>query len=241
MSSVKWISHRGYHEVFPENSLSAFKAAVDLGFKALETDLQVTADGHIVLAHDSTLARVSANSDDINSLCRMQCEHIKLKKGESLLFFEDFVSEFKDCSWTLDIKPYHGWETLSSLYHWSRENRLYDFIQENSRFLLWNSEQEIACKNYFPQAKFYQQQWQCYSACISAVTGLGTGRFISKDGVYALPPVFGRIDLNKKRIYKRYFQNNAKIISYLPRFDRETRVAIELGASEVLTNGKILM
>lgn len=49
------IAHRGYSTKFPENTLAAFKAAVDVGAHALEMDLQLTKDGIVVVSHDPTL------------------------------------------------------------------------------------------------------------------------------------------------------------------------------------------
>ena len=54
----KLIAHRGLHDgKVPENSLSAFRAAVREGFP-IETDLHITADGEVVVFHDDSLARM---------------------------------------------------------------------------------------------------------------------------------------------------------------------------------------
>ena len=52
------ISHRGLHdEVSPENSMSAFKKAMDKGF-AIEVDVYLTTDNQIVIFHDYNLKRM---------------------------------------------------------------------------------------------------------------------------------------------------------------------------------------
>ncbi|OTB09053.1 hypothetical protein M426DRAFT_29083, partial [Hypoxylon sp. CI-4A] len=51
------IAHRGYKVVAPENSMLAFRAAVEAGAHALETDLHLSRDGVVVLAHDGKLKR----------------------------------------------------------------------------------------------------------------------------------------------------------------------------------------
>lgn len=45
------IGHRGYNAVFPENTMAAFRGAVEVGAHALETDLHLSKDGTIVLSH----------------------------------------------------------------------------------------------------------------------------------------------------------------------------------------------
>jgi phosphatidylglycerol phospholipase C len=45
------IAHRGYKAAWPENTMGAFKGAVQVGAHAIETDLQLTADGVVVISH----------------------------------------------------------------------------------------------------------------------------------------------------------------------------------------------
>lgn len=45
------IAHRGYKARFPENTLAAFRGAVDVGAHAIETDLHLSKDGVVVLSH----------------------------------------------------------------------------------------------------------------------------------------------------------------------------------------------
>nr|WP_246204973.1 glycerophosphodiester phosphodiesterase family protein [Altericroceibacterium indicum] len=49
------IAHRGASSLNVENSLSAFRKALELGVDGVETDTQLTADGQLVLNHDFTL------------------------------------------------------------------------------------------------------------------------------------------------------------------------------------------
>ncbi len=52
------IAHRGYSSRYPENTMPAFQAAVDLGYGYVETDVHATSDNVVVAFHDSTLDRV---------------------------------------------------------------------------------------------------------------------------------------------------------------------------------------
>lgn len=51
------IAHRGASAYVPENTLAAFQLAYDMGVTEIETDVQLTPDGVVVLCHDRTLAR----------------------------------------------------------------------------------------------------------------------------------------------------------------------------------------
>lgn len=48
-------AHRGGRGLYPENTLPAFEHALRLGVSTLELDIGVTADGVVVIAHDSSL------------------------------------------------------------------------------------------------------------------------------------------------------------------------------------------
>ena len=45
-------SHRGYHEVYPDNTLAAVRAAFELGADFAEVDVLETADDVLVLSHE---------------------------------------------------------------------------------------------------------------------------------------------------------------------------------------------
>lgn len=53
------IAHRGGAERWPENTLLAFRRSYELGYRWIETDVQLTADGELVLFHDLTLERTT--------------------------------------------------------------------------------------------------------------------------------------------------------------------------------------
>ena len=52
-------AHRGAAAELPENTLPSFRLALELGANALETDAWLTADGHLVVAHDPTGERTA--------------------------------------------------------------------------------------------------------------------------------------------------------------------------------------
>lgn len=53
--TVYVIAHRGYHKGYPENTLIAYKKAIELGVDFIEIDLRTTKDGAIVSVHNSKI------------------------------------------------------------------------------------------------------------------------------------------------------------------------------------------
>jgi glycerophosphoryl diester phosphodiesterase len=52
-------AHRGAPAELPENTLESFQRALDIGVDAIETDVHMTADGHIILSHDPSALRMT--------------------------------------------------------------------------------------------------------------------------------------------------------------------------------------
>ncbi|HEX7839342.1 MAG TPA: glycerophosphodiester phosphodiesterase family protein, partial [Kofleriaceae bacterium] len=59
MHARRLYAHRGASAERPENTLSAFERAVEIGVDALEMDVHVTRDNHLIVAHDLTALRTA--------------------------------------------------------------------------------------------------------------------------------------------------------------------------------------
>lgn len=59
MHARRLYAHRGASAERPENTMPAFERAVELGVDALETDVHLTRDDHLIAAHDPTAARTA--------------------------------------------------------------------------------------------------------------------------------------------------------------------------------------
>jgi len=53
------VAHRGASEEHPEHTLIAYERAIEVGADALECDVRLTSDGHLVCVHDPRLDRTS--------------------------------------------------------------------------------------------------------------------------------------------------------------------------------------
>jgi glycerophosphoryl diester phosphodiesterase len=86
---VRNIAHRGASGSFPENTLAAFRAAIEAGAGMCELDVQLTRDGAMVVIHDDTVDRTT---DGTGAVAAMTLAEIKrLDAGEK--FASHFVGE----------------------------------------------------------------------------------------------------------------------------------------------------
>ncbi len=73
-------AHRGLHgNGIPENSLAAFGKAADMGF-GIELDVQLSADGEVVVFHDYTLERMTGDGRKLSALTLEELKKLRLDR-----------------------------------------------------------------------------------------------------------------------------------------------------------------
>lgn len=108
------MAHRGFSLGGLENSMAAFRAAVDLGFGHLETDVHTTADGVLVLFHDETLDRLTEVRGRIADLPAAAVARARIGGTEPILRFDELVAAFPDVRLNIDVKDWNSVATLAS-------------------------------------------------------------------------------------------------------------------------------
>ncbi|MFB0917699.1 MAG: glycerophosphodiester phosphodiesterase [Clostridiaceae bacterium] len=77
-------AHRGYSKVYPENTILAFKKALEFGCDGIECDVQMTRDNRLVVIHDEKINRVSAGRGFVKDYSYGELEKLdfgKIKPG----------------------------------------------------------------------------------------------------------------------------------------------------------------
>ena len=96
--------HRGGDEEKTENTLEAFQYSSDLGFVFMETDVQSTSDGKVVVFHDNDLKRVAGLNKKVSDLTLQEIKKIELFKGGRVPSLDDTLSSFPNLRFNIDIK-----------------------------------------------------------------------------------------------------------------------------------------
>jgi glycerophosphoryl diester phosphodiesterase len=97
-------AHRGGASEAPENTLPAFQHAVDLGYRYLETDVHVTADGVLVAFHDDRLDRVTDRSGAIHELPWSEVREARVDGREPIPLLEDVLGSWPEVRVNIDPK-----------------------------------------------------------------------------------------------------------------------------------------
>jgi glycerophosphoryl diester phosphodiesterase len=98
------MAHRGGAIEHLENSMPAFEACVAMGYRYLETDVRVTADGVLVVFHDATLGRITDRAGRVEHLTWKQVSDARIGGREPILRLEDLLGAWPDVRFNLDIK-----------------------------------------------------------------------------------------------------------------------------------------
>jgi glycerophosphoryl diester phosphodiesterase len=62
------VAHRGSSETHAEHTLGAYTRAIEAGADALECDVRLTADGHLICVHDRRIDRTSSGTGKVSTL-----------------------------------------------------------------------------------------------------------------------------------------------------------------------------
>lgn len=82
----------------------AFEAAVNLGFEYLETDIQATIDGHLVVFHDEYLSRMTGINRRVTEMTLDELQQIKVKGCEPIPQLIDLLKCFPETKINIDPK-----------------------------------------------------------------------------------------------------------------------------------------
>jgi glycerophosphoryl diester phosphodiesterase len=89
-------AHQGGAREGPENTLAAFQKAVDLGFRYLETDAQLTKDRVLVALHDDSLDRTTDRRGKVADLTWDEVSQARVRDGLSGQLSDQGVPRLED-------------------------------------------------------------------------------------------------------------------------------------------------
>lgn len=104
-------AHRGYHNkpTVPENSMTAFRAAVERGWGA-ELDVHLMKDGNLAVIHDASLLRTAGADVKIEDLTKADLANYTLEESmEHIPLLEHVLAVFEGKTpLIIELKPENG-------------------------------------------------------------------------------------------------------------------------------------
>lgn len=125
------IAHRGFKGAYPENTMLAFKKAIETGADGIEFDVHLTKDGELVIIHDETLERTTDGKGLVKDKTLRELKKLNASKGilscevqtiPTLREYFDFAKN-KDIITNIELKT-------SIITYEGIEKKVYDLINE---------------------------------------------------------------------------------------------------------------
>lgn len=91
------IAHRGVWLHAPENTLPAFRGAVEMGLDGIETDIQLTADGQLVIHHNYSVDGTAGRSGKISQMTLAQLKALDFGSYRGEAYAGQQIATLEEC------------------------------------------------------------------------------------------------------------------------------------------------
>jgi glycerophosphoryl diester phosphodiesterase len=222
-------AHQGAHrDGGPgENTMSAFEAAIEMGYRYIETDVHATADGVLVALHDDTLDRVTDHTGVIANMRWAEVRKARVAGAEQVPLLEDLLGLWPDVRVNIDPK------------HDAAVDPLVDVIRRTGAI-------ERVCIGAFSDRRLARIRGLlgprlCTSMgprqvarLLAASKGLPAGRFTA--GCVQVPARRGIVPLVTKRFVDTAHQRNLPVHVWTINDPDEMRQLLDLGVDGIMTD-----
>ena len=106
-------AHRGFDPGGAENTMRAFQQAVDLGYRYLETDVRVSADGVAFTFHDARLSRLTELAGPLARYDARTIGAARIRGTDPIPRLDDVLATWPDVRFNLDLK--HEWSVDATI------------------------------------------------------------------------------------------------------------------------------
>jgi glycerophosphoryl diester phosphodiesterase len=112
----RWFAHRGGGSLAPENTLAGIRLAARLGYRAVEFDVMLSADGTPLLIHDETLERTTSGAGQVGDTPDAVLFALDAGDGERIPRFAEAAVLCRELGLlaNVEIKPATGHEVATA-------------------------------------------------------------------------------------------------------------------------------
>lgn len=228
---TKNFAHRGFSGKYPENTMLAFRKAVDEGVDGIELDVQLTKDGEVVIIHDETIDRTTDGKGLVVSYT-----YDELRKFDASFKFRgeygfnpiptlrEYFELVKDKNLVTNIELKTGLNEYFGI-----EEKVWELIKEyrlEERVIIssFNHYSVLRMKNLAPNLKY---------GLLTEAWIIGAGKYTEDVGVECYHPHFlSMTDENVKELK----EHNIEINVYTVNEEKDIRDMIEKGIDIVIGN-----
>lgn len=207
--------------------MSAFEAAIAMGYRYIETDVHATSDGVLVAFHDHTLDRLTDRGGSIARLPWTEVRHARVKGTEPIPLLEDLLGLWPQARVNIDPK------------HDAAVGPLADVIRRTGAI-------DRVCVGSFSDRRLARIRRElgprlCTSTgprevgrVVFAARGVPVGRFNA--ACVQVPPSFGRLNLVNKRFIAAAHRRRLPVHVWTVNAAEEMRWLLDMGVDGIMTD-----
>lgn len=249
---IKVVAHRGDSRYYPENSLPAFKSAVELGVDIIETDVHISSDGVIFVWHDDDTYKLDGDSTPIYKRSWTELKELDLgfiyidkdgkrpfsSRGITLVTFDELLEKFPDSRFNVDLKDKKP-ELVKGFYNILEKNNAFErvvvasFHTENLKQMRKISNRVVT--SYGHSEVLHRVVMDKFN------TFRFFSRFIAMHPVIQVPVSQGSTTIVTKRFIKILHKRGVKIQVWTINSADEMRMLLKMGVDGIMTDDPRLL
>lgn len=224
-------AHRGASGYAPENTLEAFRLAMNQGADGIELDVHLTKDGEVVVIHDETLDRTSNGYGKVRDYTLEELKkfsyhnHMKKYEGVSIPTLKEVLDLVKDSAMKVNIE-------LKTGFYW------YDGIEEKTMKIVRDSKMEnrviYSSFNHYSIQKVLEQDSYAETAYLFSDITLNMEKYAKATGVRGLHPCI--YHLKMADFLETYLRSGLKVRVWTVNKKEDMKRFIDAGVDGVITN-----
>lgn len=228
---TKNIAHRGFSKIYPENTMMAFRKAIEAGCDGIELDVQLTLDCVPVIIHDENIKRTTGRSGLVRDFTAESLQSFDASNGFDSAFGINPIPTLREYfEYVKDINILTNIELKNSLYRYDgMEEIVIGMIREYGIadkiiFSSFNHYSMLSCKKLAPEIKcaFLTSCWQ-----------IEAGSYAKQNGIDFINPKYTFLtDINLLELMK----HNIDVFAWTVDDENNMKRLIDQNVFAIITN-----
>ena len=221
------IAHRGASNLAPENTLKAFKKAIELKADYIEFDVHQSNDGEIVIMHDANTFRTTRHLGSIKEMTLEELKQLDCGDGEKIPTLQELIKIAKGkIGLNCEVKARGFAKQIVNILKEEEiiESTIISSFKHDVLLRIQKLEPRIKLASLEPTRTGWVRSWLSRKKLI---------RVTINNKFYAINPLFKLV--NKRFVIKAH-GNNVKIFPWTVNSDSAIKKLINLSVDGIITN-----
>jgi glycerophosphoryl diester phosphodiesterase len=224
------IAHRGASNIAPENTMKAFRMAIDLNADGIEFDVRKSKDGELVIIHDNNVLRTTHRFGFINRMNLNKIKSLDAGEGERIPTLSEMSSSVKGkVTLMCELKVHDITEKVANVLKNADliESTIVISFKHNELLKIQKIEPNIRIGSIIPSGKGWLTNWYEKKKAIL---------FASSHGFFSINTFY--LIVNQKFVDFAHY-HGLKVFPWTVNSKRTIIKLIHMGVDGILTNNII--